>query len=49
VLDKADLVMIDPVGTGFSRPVGEAEGEDFWGVDNDIESVSNFIARYITD
>lgn len=48
-LDRADLVMIDPVGTGFSRPVGEAEGEDFWGVDNDIESVSNFIARYVSD
>jgi carboxypeptidase C (cathepsin A) len=49
VLDKADLVMIDPVGTGFSRPVGEAKGEDFWGVDNDIESVANFIARYVSD
>lgn len=49
VLDRADLVMIDPVGTGFSRPAGDAKGEDFWGVDNDIESVSNFIARYVSD
>jgi carboxypeptidase C (cathepsin A) len=49
ILDKADLVMIDPVGTGFSQPVGEAKGEDFWGVDQDIESVSNFIARYVTE
>ncbi|EED31837.1 peptidase S10, serine carboxypeptidase [gamma proteobacterium NOR5-3] len=49
VLDKADLVMIDPVGTGFSRPVGDAKGEDFWGVDKDIESVSNFIVRYVSD
>lgn len=49
VLDKADLVMIDPVGTGFSRAVGEAKGEDFWGVDNDIESVANFIARYLSE
>jgi len=49
ILDRADLVMIDPVGTGFSRPVGEAKGEDFWGVDNDIESVANFIVRYISD
>jgi carboxypeptidase C (cathepsin A) len=49
ILDKADLVMVDPVGTGYSRPLGEAEGEDFWGVDNDIKSVSDFIARYITD
>ena len=49
VLDRADLVMIDPVGTGFSRPVGDAQGEDFWGVDDDIESVSNFIARYLSE
>ena len=49
ILDKADLVMIDPVGTGFSRAAGDTEGEAFWGVDQDIASVSDFIARYITD
>lgn len=49
ILDKVDLVMVDPVGTGYSRPVGDTEGEDFWGVDNDIRSVSEFIVRYITD
>jgi carboxypeptidase C (cathepsin A) len=49
ILDKADLVMIDPVGTGFSKPVGDAEGKDFWGVDQDIASVSDFIARYVTE
>ena len=49
VLDVADLVMIDPVGTGFSRAVGEAEGEDFWGVDEDIASVSAFIVRWLTE
>lgn len=49
ILDRADLVMIDPVGTGFSRPVGETKGEIFWGVDQDIASVSDFIARYVTD
>lgn len=49
ILDVADLVMIDPIGTGFSKPVGEGKGEDFWGVDNDIRSVSNFIARWTTD
>lgn len=48
VLDVADLVMIDPVGTGYSTAVGEAEGKDFWGVDNDIRSVSDFIARWTT-
>ena len=49
VLARADLVMIDPVGTGFSRAVGKTKGEAFWGVDQDISSVSDFIARYITD
>jgi carboxypeptidase C (cathepsin A) len=49
VLDLADLVMMDPVGTGYSRPVGEAEGKDFWGVDNDIKSVSDFIVRFVSD
>jgi hypothetical protein len=49
ILGRADLVMIDPVGTGFSRPVGDTKGEGFWGVAQDIASVSDFIARYITD
>ena len=41
--------MIDPVGTGFSRAVGKAEGKQFWGVDNDIRSVSDFIVRYLNE
>ena len=49
ILDEADLVMIDPVGTGYSKPVGAGKGEDFWGVDQDIASVSRFIARYVTE
>ena len=49
ILDATDLVMIDPVGTGFSKPVGKAKGKQFWGVDQDIESVGDFIRRYITE
>jgi carboxypeptidase C (cathepsin A) len=49
ILDRADLVMLDPVGTGLSRAVGKGEGKDFWGVDQDIQSVSNFIVRYLGD
>lgn len=49
ILDVTDLVMIDPVGTGFSKPLGEAKGTDFWGVDQDIDSVGDFIRRYVTD
>jgi len=49
IIDETDLVMIDPVGTGFARAVGKAEGKDFWGVDQDIRSVSEFIVKYLTD
>lgn len=47
ILDRADLVMIDPIGTGFSRAVGKGEGKDFWGVDQDARSVADFIVRYL--
>jgi len=48
LLDVTDLVMVDPVGTGLSRPIGKAIGKDFWGVDQDIKSVSQFITQYVT-
>jgi len=48
ILDVTDLVMIDPVGTGLSHPIGKATVKDFWGVDQDIKSVSQFIKQYIT-
>lgn len=47
ILDIADLVMIDPVGTGLSVPTGKAEFKDFWGVDQDIRSISLFITQYL--
>ena len=47
ILDKADLVMIDPVGVGFSKPIGESKWEDFWGVDQDIRSIGLFIEQFI--
>jgi carboxypeptidase C (cathepsin A) len=48
ILDVTDLVMIDPVGTGLSHPIAKATVKDFWGVDQDIKSVSQFIKQYIT-
>lgn len=48
VLDVTDIVMVDPVGTGFSEPLGDAEGKDFWGVDQDIRSVGSFVKEYVT-
>jgi carboxypeptidase C (cathepsin A) len=49
ILDKSDLVMIDPVGTGLSRAVCDHKDDEFWAVDPDIESVSRFIAQYLSD
>lgn len=47
ILDIADLVMIDPVGTGLSMPIGKATYKDFWGVDQDIRSLSLFITQFL--
>jgi carboxypeptidase C (cathepsin A) len=42
----SDLVFIDPVGTGFSRPAhGEKEAQ-FSGIKGDIDSVGDFIRLY---
>ncbi len=49
ILDKSDLVLIDPVGTGFSKALGKKKDEDFWGVDADIESISHFIKKYVSE
>ncbi|MEM7704773.1 MAG: carboxypeptidase [Pseudomonadota bacterium] len=50
VIDVTDLVMVDPVGTGFSKPLGEADPKElFWGVDADIESVGAFMKQYISE
>jgi carboxypeptidase C (cathepsin A) len=49
VLDIADVVMMDPVGTGLSIPIGEAKGTDFWGVDQDIRTVSLFIMQFLKE
>lgn len=48
-LDRTDLVFIDPVGTGFSRPIGKGTGKDFWGVDQDARSLGQFVSRYLTE
>lgn len=39
--------MIDPIGVGFSKPIGESQWEDFWGVDQDIRSIGLFIEQFL--
>ncbi|HZZ41656.1 MAG TPA: hypothetical protein VFE58_01855 [Tepidisphaeraceae bacterium] len=47
-LDLTDLVFIDPVGTGFSRPAEGVKADQFFGVDPDIATVAEFIRLYTT-
>ncbi len=42
-----DLVLIDPVGTGWSRPAKRDGGPAFWGVAADAESLAKVIALYV--
>lgn len=48
LIDITDMVFIDPIGTGFSRVVGAGQGSDFWGIDEDAASLTQFISQYIT-
>jgi carboxypeptidase C (cathepsin A) len=48
LLDRSDLVFIDPVGTGFSRAAGKAKDKDFWGVDHDAKSLAQFVNSYVS-
>lgn len=48
VLDVTDLVFVDPVGTGASRPSKGEKGDQFWSVNGDIESVGEFIRSITT-
>lgn len=48
LLDRSDLVFVDAIGTGFSKPVGKGKGKDFWGVDQDVDAFAKFITRYVT-
>ena len=47
-LDLTDLVFIDPVGTGYSRPVEGEKREQFHGLKEDIQWVGDFIRLWTT-
>ena len=48
LLDTTDLVFIDPVSTGYSRPEQPDKAPEFYGQDNDIQTVAEFIRLYTT-
>ena len=47
-LQFTDLVFIDPVTTGFSRPAPGVDAKQFHGFEGDLNSVSEFIRLYLT-
>jgi carboxypeptidase C (cathepsin A) len=48
LLGSTDMVFIDAPGTGYSRPLGDAKGSDFYGVDQDADAFARAIIRYVT-
>src|SRR6202044_2582101 len=46
-LGFTDLVMIDPIGTGWSRAAKPDGGEAFWNIRRDAESLAKVIALYV--
>ena len=44
-----DLVMIDPVGSGFSRPAKADGGSAFWGVPRDADAMAKMIALWLAN
>ena len=45
-LEFTDLVFVDPIGTGYSRPVKAEYGKEFYQTRGDAESVAEFIRVY---
>lgn len=49
LLDVTDLVFIDPVGTGYSRTLGETDAGDYYGLHEDAESIAEFVRIWLTE
>lgn len=52
ILDVADIVYVNPVNTGYSRPIPNKEGkvdrEKFFGVQADIEYLAEWLNTFVT-
>lgn len=49
ILDVTDLVFVDPVGTGFSRALGDHKDEEFWNLNDDTASMAAFVVEWLTE
>lgn len=48
LLDVADIVFIDPIGTGFSKLLPGGRAEDFMGVSQDARATAEFVEAWLT-
>src|SRR5690554_1930982 len=48
ILDVADIVYVDPVNTGFSRILGDADRKQFFGVNEDIAYLASWIDTFVS-
>lgn len=48
-LDVADIVMVDPVGTGYSRLLDPARQRHYYSVEGDGEYIARFIAQWLAE
>ncbi len=48
VLDVTDIVFVNPVNVGFSRIIGDADRSQFFGVNEDIEYLADWIGTFVT-
>lgn len=46
-LTSADLVFVDPIGTGFSRPTSAEAAASFYGTVGDVASVAEFVRSWL--
>lgn len=47
LLTSTDLVFIDPIATGYSRPAPGEDAKQFFGYEEDVASVAEFIRLYL--
>ncbi len=48
IIDVADIVYVNPVNTGFSRIIGDAEREQFFGVNEDVKYLAAWIDTFVS-
>ncbi len=48
ILNVADIVFVNPVNVGFSRIVGDADREQFFGVNEDIKYLAAWIENFVS-